>query len=149
MGGSFRSPPPNNCSRFIDSRILDASADSFRKGLLCFPIGLLALFGTSGLLFVVQMWSTHQSRHSDSNLEFIFHLVLVTKGAKELNKVYQMAKMEAAIHGVVLSESEPEIEHEVAAQQWFQTTEIQPCKFLPVVFACLLVRYLFLNVIWS
>ena len=74
------------------TRILDASADSFRKGLLCFPIGLLALFGTSGLLFVVQMWEYYQSRHSDSNLEFIFHLVLVTKGAKRTNKVYQMAK---------------------------------------------------------
>ena len=29
--------------------------------------------------------------------------------------------MEAAIHGVVLSESEPEIEHEVATQHWFQS----------------------------
>ena len=29
--------------------------------------------------------------------------------------------MEAAIHGLVLSESEPEIEQEVAAQQWFQS----------------------------
>ena len=30
-------------------RILDASADTFRKTLLCFPIGLLTLFGISGL----------------------------------------------------------------------------------------------------
>ena len=38
-------------------RILDASADTFRKSLLCFPIGLLAMFGISGLLFVIQFWS--------------------------------------------------------------------------------------------
>ena len=38
-------------------RILDASADTFRKTLLCFPIGLLTLFGISGLLFVVELWS--------------------------------------------------------------------------------------------
>ena len=38
-------------------RILDASADTFRKALLCFPIGLLAMYGTSGLLFVLQAWS--------------------------------------------------------------------------------------------
>ena len=38
-------------------RILDASADTFRKALLCFPIGLLAMYGTSGLLFVIQAWS--------------------------------------------------------------------------------------------
>ena len=38
-------------------RILDASADTFRKALLCFPIGLLTMYGTSGLLFVIQAWS--------------------------------------------------------------------------------------------
>ena len=39
------------------TRILDASADLFRRALLCFPLGLLALFGTSGFLYVVQIWS--------------------------------------------------------------------------------------------
>ena len=38
-------------------RILDASADTFRKALLCFPLGLLALYGISGFLFVLQAWS--------------------------------------------------------------------------------------------
>ncbi|MGB1793287.1 MAG: hypothetical protein ACPHMS_05320, partial [Candidatus Poseidoniaceae archaeon] len=38
-------------------RILDASADTFRKALLCFPLGLLALYGISGFLFVLQVWS--------------------------------------------------------------------------------------------
>ena len=38
-------------------RILDASADTFRKALLCFPIGLLALYGISGFLFIANLWS--------------------------------------------------------------------------------------------
>ena len=102
------------------TRILDASADSFRKGLLCFPIGLLALFGTSGLLFVVQMWSTTNLGIAILILNLFSIWFLSRKVQKERTKYTKWQKMEAAIHGVVLSESEPEIEHEVAAQQWFQ-----------------------------
>ena len=101
-------------------RILDASADSFRKALLCFPIGLLTLYGVSGLLFVVKLWTV-------TNLTMILMLVNTVSIAFLFRKVHvekstytQWQKMEAAIHGIVLSESEPEIEQEVAAQQWFQ-----------------------------
>ena len=101
-------------------RILDASADIFRKALLCFPIGLLTLYGVSGLLFVVKLWTV-------ANLTMILMLVNTVSIAFLFRKVHvekstytQWQKMEAAIHGIVLSESEPEIEQEVAAQQWFQ-----------------------------
>ena len=101
-------------------RILDASADTFRKALLCFPIGLLTLYGVSGLLFVVKLWTV-------TNLTMILMLVNMVSIAFLFRKVHvekstytQWQKMEAAIHGIVLSESEPEIEQEVAAQQWFQ-----------------------------
>ena len=100
-------------------RILDASADSFRKALLCFPIGLLTLYGVSGLMFVVKLWTV-------TNLTMILMLVNTVSIAFLFRKVHvekstytQWQKMEAAIHGIVLSESEPEIEQEVAAQQWF------------------------------
>ena len=102
-------------------RILDASADTFRKALLCFPIGLLAMYGTSGLLFVIQAWSV-------GNLTIALILINALSIAFMSRKVHverttytQWQKMEAAIHGLVLSESEPEIEQEVAAQQWFQS----------------------------
>lgn len=101
-------------------RILDASADTFRKALLCFPIGLLALYGLSGFLFVVSLWSV-------TNLTMMLILVnalsiafLFRKVHVEKSKYTQWQKMEAAIHGIILSETEPEIEQEVAAQQWFQ-----------------------------
>ena len=101
-------------------RILDASADTFRKALLCFPIGLLMLYGISGLLFVVNLWPV-------TNLSMMLMLVNAVSIAFLFRKVHvekstytQWQKMEAAIHGIVLSESEPEIEQEVAAQQWFQ-----------------------------
>ena len=101
-------------------RILDASADTFRKALLCFPIGLLTLYGISGLLFVVNLWTV-------TNLTMMLMLVNAVSIAFLFRKVHverstytQWQKMEAAIHGIVLSESEPEIEQEVAAQQWFQ-----------------------------
>ena len=101
-------------------RILDASADLFRKALLCFPLGLLALYGISGLLFVSQWWSV-------TNLSVLVLFVNALSIAFLLRKVHverttytQWQKMEASIHGIVLSETEPEIEQEVAAQQWFQ-----------------------------
>ena len=102
------------------SRILDASADTFRKALLCFPLGLLALYGISGLLFISQWWSV-------TNLSVLILFVNAFSIAFLFRKVHverttytQWQKMEAAIHGIVLSEAEPEIEQEVAAQQWFQ-----------------------------
>ena len=101
-------------------RILDASADLFRKALLCFPLGLLALFGTSGMLFVVQLWSIFNLSVAlllinIASIAFLFQKVRVER------KTYtQWQKMEAAIHGIVLEEAEPELENEVAAQQWFQ-----------------------------
>lgn len=101
-------------------RILDASADTFRKALLCFPIGLLALYGISGLLFVLQVWSVTNLTVALVLLNALSIAFLFRKVHVERTTYTQWQKMEAAIHGLVLSESEPEIEQEVAAQQWFQ-----------------------------
>ncbi len=118
-------------------RILDASADTFRKALLCFPIGLLALFGISGILFVVQFWSI-------TNLSIVLILVNIISISFLFRKVHvekttytRWQKMEAAIHGVVLSESEPEIEQEVSAQQWFQNNRNPTVQIIAGCF-CLL-----------
>ena len=119
------------------TRILDASADTFRKALLCFPIGLLALFGISGLLFVVQFWSI-------LNLTIVIILINALSIAFLFRKVHverttytQWQKMEAALHGLVLNESEPEIEQEVAAQQWFQNNRNPTVQIIAGCF-CLL-----------
>ena len=102
-------------------RVLDASADTFRKALLCLPIGLLALYGTSGLLFVLQTWSVTNLTVAIVLLNVLSIAFLFRKVQVERATYTQWQKMEAAIHGLVLSESEPEIEQEVAAQQWFQS----------------------------
>ena len=88
-------------------RILDASADTFRKALLCFPIGLLALYGISGFLFVANLWSV-------TNLTMVLILAnaisvafLFRKVHVEKSKYTQWQKMEAAVHGIILSETEP------------------------------------------
>ena len=119
------------------TRILDASADSFRKALLCFPIGLLALFGVSGLLFVLQFWSI-------VNLSIVIILMNALSMAFLFRKVHverttytQWQKMEAALHGIVLNESEPEIEQEVTAQQWFQNNRNPTVQIIAGCF-CLL-----------
>lgn len=102
-------------------RVLDASADAFRKALLCFPIGLLGIYGTSGLLFVLQVWSVTNLTIALVLLNALSIAFLFRKVHVEHTTYTQWQKMEAAIHGLVLSESEPEIEQEVAAQQWFQS----------------------------
>ena len=102
-------------------RILDASADRFRKTLLCFPIGLLTLFGISGLLFVVELWSILSLTLVLVLINILSIVFLLRKVQIERTSYTQWQKMEAAIHGVVLNESEPEIEHEVATQHWFQS----------------------------
>ena len=102
-------------------RILDASADTFRKALLCFPIGILAMYGTSGLLFVFQAWSVTNLTITLVLINALSIAFLFRKVRVERTTYTQWQKMEAAIHGLVLSESEPEIEQEVAAQQWFQS----------------------------
>lgn len=102
-------------------RILDPSADTFRKTLLCFPIGLLTLFGISGLLFVVELWSILSLTLVLVLTNILSIVFLLRKVQIEQTTYTRWQKMEAAIHGVVLSESEPEIEHEVATQHWFQS----------------------------
>ncbi|MEC7254504.1 MAG: hypothetical protein VXY42_01295 [Candidatus Thermoplasmatota archaeon] len=118
-------------------RILDASADTFRKALLCFPIGLLTVYGTSGLLFVIQAWSVTNLTIALVLLNALSIAFLFRKVHVERTTYTQWQKMEAAIHGLVLSESEPEIEQEVAAQQWFQSNR-NPLLQIAAACFCLL-----------
>ena len=118
-------------------RILDASADTFRKALLCFPIGLLTMFGISGLLFVIQMWSITYLSLVLFIVNLLSILFLFRKVHVERTTYTRWQKMEAAIHGIVLSEVEPEIELEVAAQQWFQNNRNPTLQIIAGCF-CLL-----------
>ena len=102
------------------TRILDGAADTFRKSLLCLPLGLLVLYGTSGILFVIQIWSIISLTVSILILEIVSLLFLRRKIHIEKTQHTHWQRLEAAMHGLVLSESEPELEEEVQAQRWFQ-----------------------------
>ena len=79
------------------------------------------MYGTSGLLFVLQSWSVTNLTIALILLNALSIAFLFRKVHVERTTFTQWQKMEAAIHGLVLSETEPEIEQEVAAQQWFQS----------------------------
>ena len=73
-------------------RILDASADTFRKALLCFPIGLLAMYGTSGLLFVLQAWSVTNLTIALILHQRIIDCFFVPQSTRRANHIHAMAK---------------------------------------------------------
>ena len=102
------------------TRILDGAADTLRKSLLCLPLGLLVLYGTSGTLFVFKVWSFVSVTASILLLNIGSILFLRRKIRIEKTQHTHWQRLEAAMHGLVLSESEPELEEEVQAQQWFQ-----------------------------
>ena len=102
------------------TRILDGAADTFRKSLLCLPLGLLILYGTSGILFVIQAWNIISVTVSILLVNICSILFLRKKIHIEKTQHTHWQRLEAAMHGLVLSESEPELEEEVQAQRWFQ-----------------------------
>ena len=102
------------------TRILDGAADTFRKSLLCLPLGLLVLYGTSGMLFVLQAWNFISVTVSILLVNICSILFLQKKIRIKKTQHSHWQRLEAAMHGLVLSESEPELEEEVQAQRWFQ-----------------------------
>ena len=102
------------------TRILDGAAYTFRKSLLCLPLGLLVLYGTSGMLFVLQLWSILSVSVLILLLNACSIVFLRRKIHIEKTRHTHWQRLEAAMHGLVLSESEPELEEEVQAQRWFQ-----------------------------
>lgn len=102
------------------TRILDGAADTFRKSLLCLPLGLIVLYGISGILFVIQAWNITSVTVSILLANICSILFLRRKIRIERTQHSHWQRLEAAMHGLVLSESEPELEEEVQAQRWFQ-----------------------------
>ena len=102
------------------TRILDGAADTFRKSLLCLPLGLLVLYGTSGILFVLEIWNFMTVTVSILLVNICSILFLRRKIRIEKTQHTHWQRLEAAMHGLVISESEPELEEEVQAQRWFQ-----------------------------
>ena len=100
-------------------KVLDGSADTFRKILLSPALGLLLIYGISGTLVLTGLWT--------ANLMTATVLLLNTLSLAHLKRRIDVErsltpwqKLEAAMHGQILEADEQDITEEAAAQKWFQ-----------------------------
>ncbi len=105
-------------------KVLDGTADIWRKAMLSPALGLLLIYGVCGLVVLSGLWtwSLASAVILLLNTLAIAHLkrrVNVEKGLTEWQK------LEAAMHGMVLENDDQDITDEVSAQQWFQSNRFK------------------------
>lgn len=100
-------------------KVLDASADKLRKGVLAPALGLLLAYGLAGLLLLSGLWSLQlmSALLLLLNVAAIAHLRRRSDLGKTLSS---WQKLERAMHGEVYGTPEESISDEVAAQRWLQ-----------------------------
>jgi hypothetical protein len=124
-------------------RVLDASADKLRKFALAPALGLLLVYGLSGLVLLSGLWTW--------GLMCALLLLINTLAVTQLRTRKKMAqtltswqKLERAMHGEVYGTPEEAISDEVSAQRWLQnqrntwrlalaSTVILSCFTLPLL----------------
>ena len=101
------------------SRVLDGSADRIRRAMLTPSLGLLLVYGFSGILLYSDLWTW--------GLMCALFLLLNTLSISQLRSSKRTAqsltswqKLERAMHGEVYGTPEEAISDEVAAQRWLQ-----------------------------
>tara|TARA_B100001093_G_scaffold177219_1_gene169899 strand:+ start:55876 stop:58260 length:2385 start_codon:yes stop_codon:yes gene_type:complete len=100
-------------------RILDASADRYRKMALTPALGLLLLYGCSGALVLVNLWSWFSLSLVVAVLNGLA-LVQIRNRTSEKKSLTPWQKLERAMHGEVYGTPEESISEEAATQQWLQ-----------------------------
>ena len=105
-------------------KVLDGTADIWRKAMLSPALGLLLIYGVCGLVVLSGLWtwSLASAVILLLNTLAIAHLkrrVNIEKGLTEWQK------LEAAMHGMVLENDDQDITDEVSAQQWFQSNRFK------------------------
>ena len=117
------------------SSILDGSSDQVRKMLLSPALGLLLLYGLSGILLLLNIWSP---------LSMMFVIVAVNALAwKLVNTRHEViAKrtrwqlLEAAMHGEISKEEDPVLSKEAEMQLMFRESRHLPLLVVSVAMAC-------------
>ena len=132
MGGCACNSPTDHCSWSCLVAHSDASADTFRKALLCFPIGLLAMYGTSGLLFVVQAWSVTNLPCTRS-YQRIIDCFLFRKVHVERTTYTQWQKMEAQFMASFLVKVSLKLNRKLLRSNGSKATEIHCCRLQRVL----------------
>ena len=102
------------------SSVLDGSGDRFRKALLAPALGLLLLFGVSGLLVVLDLWSPVLLGVLLIGLNIVAYR-LIHQRHEEVAKRTRWQQLEAAMHGEVAEETTaPSLSEEAEIQLKFQ-----------------------------
>ena len=101
-------------------KVLDASADKWRKMMLSPALGLLLLYGISGLVVLCGVWS-FASMTAIILLLNTLALAHIKRRIRVDKKLTPWQKLEAVMHGYILESDDENISEEAAAQQWFQS----------------------------
>jgi len=109
-------------------KVLDASADNWRKAMLSPALGLLLLYGISGLVVISGIWS-FASMTAIILLLNTLALAHIKRRIRVDKKLTPWQKLEAVMHGQILESEDQYITEEAAAQQWFQSRR-SPILFL-------------------
>ncbi|MGB0313324.1 MAG: hypothetical protein ACPGDD_05490, partial [Poseidonia sp.] len=98
------------------SSVLDGSSDRFRKALLAPALGLLLLFGVSGLLVVFDLWSPVLLALLMVGLNFVAYR-LIHQRHEQVAKRTRWQQLEAAMHGEIAEETTaPSLSEEAETQ---------------------------------
>ena len=101
-------------------KVLDGTADKWRKAMLSPALGLLLIYGACGLVVLsgLSTWGLTSAVILLINTLAIAHL---KRRINEEKGLTQWQKLEAAMHGMILESEDQEITDEVATQRWFQS----------------------------
>ncbi|MFL2970722.1 MAG: hypothetical protein ACJZ63_07625, partial [Candidatus Poseidoniaceae archaeon] len=125
------------------SRVLDGSADRIRRAMLTPSLGLLLVYGFSGILLYSDLW-TWGLMSAGLLLLNTAALAHIQRRVDEKRKLTPWQALEAAMHGEVISKEETTLSEEVTAQRWFQSNR-QPWMFgigLVAALSCLTLPFL-------
>jgi len=100
-------------------RVLDASADRTRKIALSPALGLLLIYGISGLVLMSGLW-TWQLMSAMILLLNAMAIVQIRRKISSKKALSSWQKLERAMHGEVYGTVDETISDEVAAQRWLQ-----------------------------
>ena len=101
-------------------KVLDGTADKWRKAMLSPALGLLLVYGVCGLVVLSGLWTWGFA----SAVILLLNTLAIAHLKRRINEekgLTQWQKLEAAMHGMVMESDDQDITDEVAAQQWFQS----------------------------
>ncbi|MCH2648612.1 MAG: hypothetical protein MKZ57_02220 [Candidatus Poseidoniaceae archaeon] len=101
-------------------KVLDGTADKWRKAMLSPALGLLLIYGACGLVVLsgLSTWGLTSAVILLINTLAIAH---IKRRINEERGLTQWQKLEAAMNGMILESEDQDITEEVATQQWFQS----------------------------